>query len=456
MKTNLKFWRRLTQISIALAFILIPYCNHLGWNTLRGNFLSFNAAGLPLADPLAAAQVGLKNGSLPAGLLIGAGIALVLALTLGTVFCSWVCPFGLLSEWLHYVSRKVWRRVPVKLKHHNRSFYIRLLFFGLGLIILWRFTQDPWLNQLSLPGWYSRFFQVYFNQNQISWAAALLLGVLLAEFAAQNRLWCRYLCPQSVLPTLARFMNPWHLKIASARGKCNCRKGKAPCRLSCHLGLNPKSLPHPYDLECTNCGDCVVICRKYGAALKFTFSKKKMPLFDTDKIPSLPVAENSVLPPSFSPQAEKLRVEMINDSFLGTDENTETSMTTVTAAVMFKDGKLLIAKRGAEDRLANKWEFPGGKVESGETPEECLIREMYEEFCLRVSVYEFLGESVYPYNHGSIRLIAYRTAYESGTLSLQAHADFAWVTVAQLDDYDFAPADLPFVFMLKKVNLSEI
>jgi 8-oxo-dGTP diphosphatase len=130
-------------------------------------------------------------------------------------------------------------------------------------------------------------------------------------------------------------------------------------------------------------------------------------------------------------------------------------MKTVTAAILFIDGKVLIAQRGAGDRLANKWEFPGGKVEAGETPEECLTREMFEEFCLRVSVKEFLGESVYHYDHGSIKLIAYRTVYESGTLSLQVHADYAWVAVDQLADYDFAPADLPFVFMLQSENLSE-
>jgi 8-oxo-dGTP diphosphatase len=125
-------------------------------------------------------------------------------------------------------------------------------------------------------------------------------------------------------------------------------------------------------------------------------------------------------------------------------------MKTVTAAILFKDGKVLIAQRGQGDRLANKWEFPGGKVEAGETPEECLRREMYEEFRILVSVGEFLSESVYHYSHGSIRLIAYRTFYESGNLSLQAHANCAWVSVDQLDDFDFAPADLPFVLVLKE------
>ncbi|HAY21665.1 MAG TPA: hypothetical protein DCY27_05775 [Desulfobacterales bacterium] len=79
-------------------------------------------------------------------------------------------------------------------------------------------------------------------------------------------------------------------------------------------------------------------------------------------------------------------------------------MKNVTAAILINDGKILIAKRGPRDKLPNKWEFPGGKIEHRETPEECLKREMQEEFQIEVMVGEFLGESVYHYNHGSIRL----------------------------------------------------
>jgi ferredoxin-type protein NapH len=273
MKPNLKFWRRLVQVSVAIAFILLPLLNRRGWNAFRGNFLSFHATGLPLADPLAAAQVVMKSGHLPIDLLIGAGIALILALSLGTVFCSWLCPYGLLSEWLHSLGRKVWPKNPKPTPQPNHSVKFRLSFFGLGLIIFLFLTEDLWLNQLSLPGWYSRIFQLYFNQAQISWGAGFLLGMLLVECVIQKRFWCRYLCPQAVLLSLARLVNPWHLKVAYIKEKCICRHGEAPCRTSCHLDLNPKTLPHPYDLECTNCGDCVVTCKKHGQALHFKFKK---------------------------------------------------------------------------------------------------------------------------------------------------------------------------------------
>jgi mutator protein MutT len=80
---------------------------------------------------------------------------------------------------------------------------------------------------------------------------------------------------------------------------------------------------------------------------------------------------------------------------------------------MIKDNRLLIAKRKANDRLGNKWEFPGGKVEYGETPEQCMKREMKEEFSIDVSVGDYLGESIYHYEHRSIRLLVYRTYWDT-------------------------------------------
>jgi 8-oxo-dGTP diphosphatase len=71
-----------------------------------------------------------------------------------------------------------------------------------------------------------------------------------------------------------------------------------------------------------------------------------------------------------------------------------TNFVKVTAAILINDDKLLIAQRKSKDKLHDKWEFPSGKVDSDETPEECLKREMKEEFGIDVSVGEFLGESV--------------------------------------------------------------
>jgi 8-oxo-dGTP diphosphatase len=126
----------------------------------------------------------------------------------------------------------------------------------------------------------------------------------------------------------------------------------------------------------------------------------------------------------------------------------------VTAAILVKDSNIIIAKRGPDDRLANKWEFPGGKVEIDETPEQCLKREMKEEFDIDVSVGEYLGSSVYHYDHISIELLAYRAYWEDGEIDLKDHDEFKWISLKQLSEFDFAPADLVFVEKLQKGEIA--
>ena len=79
-------------------------------------------------------------------------------------------------------------------------------------------------------------------------------------------------------------------------------------------------------------------------------------------------------------------------------------MQRVTAAILVKDDKILLAKRPANDRLPNKWELPGGKIEDGETPEVCLQRELFEEFGIKVKVADFFCSSVFTYAHTHIKI----------------------------------------------------
>lgn len=124
-------------------------------------------------------------------------------------------------------------------------------------------------------------------------------------------------------------------------------------------------------------------------------------------------------------------------------------MISVTAAILIYGKKILIAQRREKDRLAGKWEFPGGKIEPGERPEECLIREMKEEFGVNVTVTGFFGKNVYEYESGTIELLAYYVNWHSEKFKLNAHAAIKWVPLSQLDQFDFAPADVPFVEKLQ-------
>lgn len=117
----------------------------------------------------------------------------------------------------------------------------------------------------------------------------------------------------------------------------------------------------------------------------------------------------------------------------------------VTAAVIEKEGKILIARRRRGSHLEGKWEFPGGKMEPGETPEECLRRELREEFGVEAEVGEFICSSPYDYGHIFIELLAYRVKRVEGGFSLNSHAEIRWVDKKELSAFDLAEADRPIV-----------
>ena len=120
-------------------------------------------------------------------------------------------------------------------------------------------------------------------------------------------------------------------------------------------------------------------------------------------------------------------------------------MIDVTAAIIEKDNKFLIAKRKEGKHLEHKWEFPGGKVEPSETPEACLQRELKEEFGIIAQVDGFIGESLFDYGNRNIRLLGYLATYISGEFQLNDHEEIRWISKEEFGQFDFAPADLPLI-----------
>ena len=123
----------------------------------------------------------------------------------------------------------------------------------------------------------------------------------------------------------------------------------------------------------------------------------------------------------------------------------------VTAAVIEKDGHILIAKRKEGKRHVGNWEFPGGTLEEGETPEQCLKRELQEELSVTAEIGSLMCISEYSYTPDwTIKLLVYRTTVISGSFELNDHEEIRWVKPADLANYDFLEADRPVVEQLVK------
>jgi mutator protein MutT len=113
----------------------------------------------------------------------------------------------------------------------------------------------------------------------------------------------------------------------------------------------------------------------------------------------------------------------------------------VAAALVFRDGKLLITRRHADAHLGGLWEFPGGKREPEETFEACLIRELREELGIEIEVGELIESLTHAYPEKAVHLQFYRCRWKEHEPRLLDCSAFKWVSAAELNDYAFPAAD---------------
>lgn len=334
---KLLLWRRLCQIFILLFFIVVPILNMYGIHEMYGNLLSFHFFGLQLCDPLSALQVCMRivlSGSevlssttvtsqLPSEMLWGAFFVLCIAFLLGPIFCSWICPYGFLSELVwsmrgkkaqqakqqdnkkmsqaqshdrvhgivqgaeydiapniayditydtiqkksskkdteQEIGQKIEQETGTKLTW-IRLFTKEILFYVL-LITVVLFSDNPSINQLSMPAWYTRIWQYVFLYGQVLCIPLVFMFVVLAcELFLKQRFWCTYICPQSVLLTFFGAILPMRLRVKFNQKSCTCSAKERACIKVCSLNLNPRNLVGADKIACTNCGDCVATCDK--------------------------------------------------------------------------------------------------------------------------------------------------------------------------------------------------
>lgn len=122
----------------------------------------------------------------------------------------------------------------------------------------------------------------------------------------------------------------------------------------------------------------------------------------------------------------------------------------VVGAVLINEDRVFAAKRGPGKSMAGYWEFPGGKVEADETPEEALARELREELKVDVTVGEFIVTATHEAGTAVIELSTYLCTIIEGVPVLTEHEEFRWLPVSELSDVEWAPADIPTVELLQE------
>ena len=112
----------------------------------------------------------------------------------------------------------------------------------------------------------------------------------------------------------------------------------------------------------------------------------------------------------------------------------------VVAAIIIHENKMFATQRGYGE-FKDGWEFPGGKIEPGETPQEALVREIKEELDIEIEVKDFLETVEYDYPEFHLSMDCFFCAIKSGELVLKEHEAAKWLTVETLDGVDWLPAD---------------
>ena len=117
----------------------------------------------------------------------------------------------------------------------------------------------------------------------------------------------------------------------------------------------------------------------------------------------------------------------------------------VACAIIEHDGKVMAVQRSELMNLPLKWEFPGGKIKQGESPEQCVVREVFEELNLQIAVVRSLSPVSYDYPDFSVTLYPIICAMVSGDIILHEHKALLWLSSHELWSLDWVAADFPII-----------
>jgi len=123
-----------------------------------------------------------------------------------------------------------------------------------------------------------------------------------------------------------------------------------------------------------------------------------------------------------------------------------------TAAVIRRGGRYLVAKRLPGGSMGGRWEFPGGKAEAGESPEQALEREFLEEFAVPITVGEHLVSTTFRNNGKNYRLLAFSAELGEGRIELKEHEEIRWLLLEEIEALDLADSDREIYRQLRELK----
>jgi ferredoxin-type protein NapH len=241
--------RRGVQLAVAALYLALPF---LGSERIAGTMVALRLGPLDLVEPATAASAWLSGGAAALALLAGVAPVVVLALVLGPVYCSWACPFGLLSEGIDRLRARG-RRWPER--SWERARLPRAVALG-GLLLGSLLLGAPLAAILSPPRLLTVLPLEAVSGRVLPVATGLLLlGALALELLGPRRILCRALCPAGGAAAWLRLPATWGPRLDGAR--CLC-PDVAPCHDGCPWGIDPRRMRRADG--CTSCMACVDRC----------------------------------------------------------------------------------------------------------------------------------------------------------------------------------------------------
>mgnify|MGYP003958869937 CR=1 FL=1 len=260
-KYRFLFLRRVTQISIILLYLA---GNVWGWSFLQGNLSSSLLLGtIPLSDPYAVLQMFFAGAVVSSNLIVGALIiAFFYALLGGRIFCSWVCPINIITDFSAYIRRKLAFNTVQKKQPATRN--IKYWVLGLSLIISFalNITAFEFISPISMVH-RGLIFGLGFG------LSAMIVIFLFDLFVLKNG-WCGHICPLGGFYSIIGKFSL--IRVDHNSDNCtNCMKCKEVCPEAQVLWMVNKESVQVLNTDCTNCGRCIEVCD--DDALNFSIKK---------------------------------------------------------------------------------------------------------------------------------------------------------------------------------------